>query len=49
VQEKNRKKGEPQVDLASTDNLVGFFSLLLEIDMRLHPEDYRGKQHDDYA
>jgi hypothetical protein len=46
---KPRRSQKVQVDPAATDNLIGFFALLLEIDMRLRPEDYRAAQHDDYA
>jgi hypothetical protein len=31
---------EPQVDPASTNNLIGFFALLLEIDRRKNPRLY---------
>jgi len=40
---------EPLVDPASTNNLVGFFALLLEIDRRNNPNLYkapkRGQSH----
>ena len=35
--------------MAATDNLVGFFALLLQIDQRLHPEDYEFRSEKDHA
>ena len=37
---KPRRSQEAQVDPAATDNLIGFFAQLLEIDKRLNPENY---------
>lgn len=37
---KPRRSQEVQVDPAATNNLVGFFALLLEIDKRLNPDNY---------
>jgi hypothetical protein len=39
-QRPKRQSEEPLVDPASTDNLVGFFALLLEIDRRKNPHLY---------
>jgi len=38
------KQGVPDVlNFNATQNLVGFFALLLEIDRRTHPERYRSE------
>lgn len=36
-----RPAQEPLVDPTATDNLVGFFALLLEIDQRNNPQFYK--------
>jgi hypothetical protein len=33
---------KPLIDPAATDNLIGFFALLLAIDIRNNPQDYQG-------
>lgn len=35
-------------DFEAKQNLLGFFSLLLEIDMRNHPELYKKKLNENY-
>lgn len=38
-----RSEKEPLVDPAATNNLVGFFALLLEIDRRNNPDLYKAQ------
>lgn len=40
-QKKPKRSSEPLVDPAATNNLVGFFALLLEIDRRNNPHLYK--------
>jgi len=42
--EKNNKNG--QVSFEAKQNLLGFFSLLLKIDIRNNPEKYKNKELD---
>lgn len=50
VKKRAKKSGrsvqEPLVDPSSTNNLVGFFALLLEIDRRNNPHLYRKQGHE---
>lgn len=41
VKKAKPSKREPLIDPASTNNLVGFFALLLEIDRRNNPQLYK--------
>ena len=40
IDETNEKK---RMDFEAKQNLLGFFELLLKIDMRNHPEKYKNK------
>jgi hypothetical protein len=50
---KNKKENggvdnTPKVDPSATDNLIGFFALLLEIDRRVNPHLYKNQGQERY-
>ena len=50
MSEKPKEQSQPETnaDFEARQNLSGFFNLLLEIDMRNHPELYKKKLNENY-
>ena len=48
MSEETKKQKETQEDFEAKQNLVGFFALLLEVDKRIHPENYKNNE-ENYA
>ena len=48
MSEESKEQLKTDTDFEARQNLSGFFSLLLEIDMRNHPELYKKKFNENY-
>jgi len=45
---KEKEKTSESIDFEAKQNLVGFFDLLLKIDKRNHPENYKKQSDENY-